>query len=73
MSEYGTVDQSAGSDLPKDDDIFQRKIMVHRGVEKKLDRRRKLVVCPPEDILKRDIGKSFENERGIPNVYRFSP
>jgi hypothetical protein len=47
--------------------------MVHRGVEEKLGRRRKLLIALPEDILKRDIAESMKDERGIPNLYRFSP
>jgi hypothetical protein len=42
--------------------------MVHRGVEEKLDRRRKLFVALPEDILERHIGESMKDERGVPNL-----
>jgi hypothetical protein len=47
--------------------------MVHGGVEEELNRWRKLFVALPQDILKRDVGKSPEDERGIPHLYRFSP
>jgi hypothetical protein len=43
--------------------------MVHGRVEEKLDRRWKLFVPSPKDILKRDIREGLENERGVPDVY----
>jgi hypothetical protein len=47
--------------------------MVYRGIEEKLDGRRKLFVPLPKDILKRHIRESMENERSIPNLNRFTP
>jgi hypothetical protein len=47
--------------------------MVYRGIEEKLDGRRKLFVPLPKDILKRHIRESMKNERSIPNLNRFSP
>jgi hypothetical protein len=47
--------------------------MVHRGVEEKLDGRRKLFIPFPKDILKRHTGEGMKDERGIPNLNGFSP
>jgi hypothetical protein len=46
--------------------------MIHRRVEKKLDRRRKLFVTLPKDILKRDTRESMKDERRISDFHGFS-
>ena len=66
------MDESPCRHLAKNDHIFQAKVMVDGGVEKKLDGGRKLFVPFPEDILERNAGKSMKNERSIPNLNRLS-
>jgi hypothetical protein len=44
--------------------------MIHRSVEEKLNRRRKLFIAFPKDILKRYVRESVKDERSIPHLNR---